>query len=70
MLKLSNSQQIIMNFIKEQKVKRVYIGVTVKAECFEGWEWYQIERPLNGLVKRGILNVSNNCFYSINEEYK
>lgn len=65
-MRLTPNQQIIMDYITAMGGKHVYIGITLKAECFGGWEWHEIARPLNGLLKRGLLTVVNKSFYYLN----
>jgi hypothetical protein len=64
-IKLSKNQEIILNYIKEQGGKHVYIGITLKANWCAGWDWHEVERPLKGLIKRGILTVTSKSFYHL-----
>jgi hypothetical protein len=64
-MRLTPNQKIIMDYIQTMGGRHVYIGITLKADCFSGWEWHEIERPLAGLVKRGLLTVVNKNFYYV-----
>ena len=63
MKKVSPNQQVILDYVRSMGGSHVFIGPTIKADCFGGWEWHEVERPLKGLVKRGLLREIRRCFY-------